>query len=278
MKSSLINKKKFSKKGLTSISLDVKIKLKVEVKFNSKGGGWMDDKRVDVASKLVIGDLREMLVVLLNKVAKAHDLVSEQLDRADSIDDDELIKSLEYTIALLADIRSSGLDIAKYLKRIILNYRVEDSRYDSLEDTLNSLSNKIDLIYRKSIVLAKNDGVLNEKINNLENLLNNNNVLSAGNSRIDELLDVLDRNVKSLAVSEYMKSDKFKENSKRTGEMSNRFNHKVDSDELIRLYEANEYKLTNDIVDYFNAKGANITYNGLRKRLITIGVWKGNQK
>ena len=170
----------------------------------------MDGKRVDVASKLVNGDLREMSA--------------------------------------------------------------------SLEDTLDSISNKIDLLCRQSNALAENDGELNEKINKLENLLNKYYTLPAGNNRIDELLEVIERNVKSLAVSEYMKSNKFKEKSKRTGEMSNRFNHAVSNDELIRLYEANGYKLTKDIVDYFNAKGANITYYGLRKRLITIGVWKGKQK
>lgn len=148
----------------------------------------------------------------------------------------------------------------------------------SLEDTLDSLSNKIDLLCRQSNALAENYGELSEKINKLGNLLNKYYILPAGNNRIKELLELLERNVKSLAVSEYMRSNKFKEKSKRTGEMSNRFNHAVGNDELIRLYEANGYKLTNDIVDYFNAKGANITYYGLRKRLIAIGVWKGKQK
>lgn len=147
-----------------------------------------------------------------------------------------------------------------------------------LEDTLDSLSNKIDLLYRQSNTLAENNSELSEKINKLGNLLNKYYIIPAGNSKINELLELLERNVKSLAVSEYMRSNKFKEKSKRTGEMSNRFNHAVGNDELIRLYEANGYKLTNDIVDYFNAKGANMTYYGLRKRLITIGVWKGKQK
>ena len=49
---------------------------------------------------------------------------------------------------------------------------------------------------------------------------------------------------------------------------------KIDDEELKRAYASQGYKITPELLAYFNQKDS-ITYDGMRKRLVTLGVWRG---
>lgn len=49
---------------------------------------------------------------------------------------------------------------------------------------------------------------------------------------------------------------------------------KIDDEELKRAYASQGYKITPEMLAFFNQKDS-ITYDGMRKRLQTLGVWRG---
>lgn len=78
------------------------------------------------------------------------------------------------------------------------------------------------------------------------------------------------------ALKETETGKKFKQNQGRLknqgkGENSIRFNHNIDSEKLIEEYKQAGNRITSEMTRRYSAKG--ITYQGLRKRLITEGVW-----
>lgn len=51
----------------------------------------------------------------------------------------------------------------------------------------------------------------------------------------------------------------------------------IKDDELIEYYQNNGFKITDEMVRFFSSK-EKITYDGLRKRLQRLGVWRGHSK
>ena len=93
--------------------------------------------------------------------------------------------------------------------------------------------------------------------------------------KVERMLELVEKNIKSMALTEYMKSETYKERD-RQGEKSPRFNKDVNNERLMRMYIESGYKLTNDIVNTFKPYG--IGYNGLMERLKKLGVWVYTQK
>ena len=234
-------------------------------------GGVKVNRKVDVASKIVVRDLKNMLSDLMSTVNISHVLVDKQIKRAEEIGDESLIEALSYTMASLANIRRMGEEIFKYFRLININYNIDSSNNRAISNINSSFTNGINKLeaYNKSIL---------REIKELKNVLKMYYNNTAGTSNINELIELVKRNVNHIAYGEYLKSDKHREKLKKTGKESLRFNHLVDNEELVELYKKHGYKLDKEILQHFKAKGANMTYNGLRKRLIDIGIWKGKQK
>ena len=230
------------------------------------------NRKVDVASKIAVTDLENMLSDLMSNLNTSHVLVDKQLKRAEEIGDESLVETLSYTMASLDNLRRTGEEILKYFRLININYNIDSSNNRAISDINSSFTNGINKLeaYNKSILREINE------LKNVIEIYNNNN--TAGTSNINELIELVKRNVNHIAYGEYLKSGKHREKLKKTGKESLRFNHLVDNEELVELYKKHGYKLDKEILQHFKAKGADMTYDGLRKRLIAIGIWKGKQK
>lgn len=58
-----------------------------------------------------------------------------------------------------------------------------------------------------------------------------------------------------------------------TGEHSVKFDHSVDNEQLVRDYNLEGCKITNELL----TKYPSMTYDGLRKRLMSLGAWRGRK-
>lgn len=236
--------------------------------------------RKDTASKIVINDLRSLLDEMKESLEKSHYYIYNEINKVGS--DNELLNVLNYVIANLAEIRQRRQDIIDYMDEIRINYRITDDINIGNVKLIGELENEIRNSRLENDRLLAEINKLNERIMELENERNKQIVMQTESTvdvRINELLDLVNRNIQSLSVSEYLKSDAYKEKSALTGEESHRFKHSINNEELKQMYINNGYKLTSDIVDYFNSKAKNgVTYQALSNRLKGMGVWVGRTK
>ena len=58
-----------------------------------------------------------------------------------------------------------------------------------------------------------------------------------------------------------------------TGEHSVKFDHSVDNEQLVKDYCTEGFKITQELLD----KYPSMTYDGLRKRLMGLGAWRGRK-
>lgn len=90
--------------------------------------------------------------------------------------------------------------------------------------------------------------------------------------RASDLLDLIENKASMMAANvNYVK--KLRERSR--GEEHPRYNHAID-DELLKSQYMESGKLTEDIVEYWQAR-TDVTYQGLRERLKLLGVWQYNK-
>lgn len=130
---------------------------------------------------------------------------------------------------------------------------------------------------------------LNENVNNIKESyeqLNNKyqqlvgayKQLNNKNKQLDEQLDTLKRTINILEENTKLIAGSVGARKRLINNPSSvAFKHGIDNEELKRVYVANNYKITKDMLEYFNSK-EKITYDGLRKRLQSLGVWKGLNK
>lgn len=90
--------------------------------------------------------------------------------------------------------------------------------------------------------------------------------------RIREQISLIDDNKNLIAAS----AGNREKQKHATGSESNRFIQELDTEELIRVYRENGYSIPKEVKEFYKRK-YNITYNGLRERLIKAGVWVGRR-
>ena len=93
--------------------------------------------------------------------------------------------------------------------------------------------------------------------------------------RAASLMDLIESRINvvanSVAITKRMKDHRL------SGEESPRYLHSIDTDELVELYKAAGFKLTDDILTHFQKACPGVSYVTLRDRLVKAGVWKGRQ-
>lgn len=258
----------------------------------------------DVASKVVINDLKELLYDLGDSLDKSHILVFEEINKRGY--DNNIEDLLNSMLAIIADIKRRKSIIDNYMDEININYKMIDDINTYNINKIGKLENEIEYSrksngiimdevkrlkkeHKEYIALQDETIMLKSKIIKLEN-----DIKVLENKRVDyippqaefgeykelkELMDLIKNNVKSLAVSEYMRSDEYKEKAMLRGEDSHRFKHSINNEELRTMYVNSGNKLTNDIVEYFNSRvKGGVTYQGLCNRLKEMGAWVGRVK
>lgn len=88
-------------------------------------------------------------------------------------------------------------------------------------------------------------------------------------NRANQLFDLVEENVKSLAVSVKLKTE---DKRGKAGIESNRYNRSVNNTDLTNDYISSGYVITDDMVKKYK-----MTKPGLRSRLISLGVYKKRQ-
>lgn len=127
----------------------------------------------------------------------------------------------------------------------IENIRIKDK--DDLEERYVELVNKY-----------------NELLNYImDTLKENNKNISEMVSSNKDMLDTLNDASRSVI---YTRATKNK------GTKNPNYKSEINTDELIKEYIDNGYKLTSDMVSKYN-----ITYQGIRLRLVERGIWKANR-
>lgn len=87
---------------------------------------------------------------------------------------------------------------------------------------------------------------------------------------LNNTLNLIDENAKLIAGS---KGNREKQ-KRAKGSESNRFIQELDTEKLIEVYKSNNYSIPKEVKEFY-FRNYDITYNGLRERLIKAGVWKG---
>lgn len=154
---------------------------------------------------------------------------------------------------LLLGIAEAFREINDYLdwyKEIEVQYIQERDRETELETELDLVRQERDKLIQE---LSKRD---------TERIIKEFNGLSS------RLLELVENNIKSLSLSERLKD--------KTGLGSPTLIKDLDTNTLVKDYIKAGYKLTDDLVNRYNEK-YNITYHGLRLRLINAGIWKANK-
>lgn len=254
--------------------------------------------RVDTSSKIVISRLRDLLDEMEETLVNSHCYISKERNKIKPNSNKELADALDYSMTSLSSIRQQREEIVNYMSEIRINYKISDKESkDNIEaigrlkvlarhhkEDADKLREIVDNLNKKIIELESQprvNNVLSPESKEYVNMHIGTNGLILGDAgmevlaeRIGKMLNLVETNVKSLAVGEYLKSAEYKEKASRTGEDAHRFNKDIDSDELVRAYIKADYKLTEDVLAQF--KG--MSYQGLRDRLIDTGTWKGRNK
>lgn len=108
----------------------------------------------------------------------------------------------------------------------------------------------------------------NTLIGRYKQLLSKEEQLNKQIETLDETIKILQKNTKLIAGSVGARK-RMVANTQPVALKTN-----IKDDELIEVYKNNGYKITEEMLKYFNKK-EKITYDGLRKRLQRLGIWKG---
>ena len=145
-------------------------------------------------------------------------------------------------------------------------YNVErDSELEELREKVADLQYNLELY--KSFTKAYTDE--NKRLK--ERLANQMEVVDRAASLMDLIESRINVVANSVAITKRMKDHRL------SGEESPRYLHNIDTDELVALYKAAGFKLTDDVLTHFQKACPGVSYVTLRDRLVKAGVWRGRQ-
>ena len=140
-----------------------------------------------------------------------------------------------------------------------------NSEVKDLEMNASDLQKEIELYQILSNKYKEENEMLREALNNQMAVVD----------RAASLMDLIESRINvvanSVAITKRMKDHRL------SGEESPRYLHSIDTDELVELYKAAGFKLTDDILTHFQKACPGVSYVTLRDRLVKAGVWKGRQ-
>lgn len=140
-----------------------------------------------------------------------------------------------------------------------------NSEVKDLEMKASDLQKEIELYQVLSDKYKEENEMLREALNNQMAVVD----------RAANLMDLIESRINvvanSVAITKRMKDHRL------SGEESPRYLHNIDTDELVELYKAAGFKLTDDILTHFRKNNPKLNYMTLRDRLVKAGVWRGRQ-
>lgn len=160
-------------------------------------------------------------------------------------------------------------DIEHFTERFIAVYDQYIDKHNSevkdLEMKASDLQKEIELYQVLSNKYKEENEMLREALNNQMAVVD----------RAASLMDLIESRINvvanSVAITKRMKDHRL------SGEESPRYLHGIDVDELVEMYKAAGFKLTDDILTHFQKACPGVSYVTLRDRLVKAGVWKGRQ-
>ena len=158
----------------------------------------------------------------------------------------EKIEQLTKQIAEFEHLQSQSEDLKKLRKHAV---------------TINSNFEK--LFTKIQDLMLKNQEALTKEIQSLK--------IQSNTEEIESLQTEIQKALQIAETGQKFKQNQGRLKNKGKGENSIRFNHNIDSEKLIEEYKQAGNRITSEMTRRYSAKG--ITYQGLRKRLITEGVW-----
>ena len=160
-------------------------------------------------------------------------------------------------------------DIEHFTERFIAVYDQyidkRNSEVKDLEMKARDLQKEIELYQVLSNKYKEENEMLREALSNQMAVVD----------RAASLMDLIETRINvvanSVAITKRMKDHRL------SGEESPRYLHSIDTDELVALYKAAEFKLTDDVLTHFQKACPGVSYVTLRDRLVKAGVWRGRQ-
>ena len=160
-------------------------------------------------------------------------------------------------------------DIEHFTERFIAVYDQYIDKHNSevkdLEIKASDLQKEIELYQVLSNKYKEENEMLREALNNQMAVVD----------RAANLMDLIESRINvvanSVAITKRMKDHRL------SGEESPRYLHGIDVDELVDMYKAAGFKLTDDILTHFQKACPGVSYVTLRDRLVKAGVWRGRQ-
>lgn len=160
-------------------------------------------------------------------------------------------------------------DIEHFTERFIAVYDQYIDKHNSevkdLEMKASDLQKEIELYQVLSNKYKEENEMLREALNNQMAVVD----------RAASLMDLIESRINvvanSVAITKRMKDHRL------SGEESPRYLHGIDVDELVEMYKAAGFKLTDDILTHFRKNNPKLNYMTLRDRLVKAGVWRGRQ-
>lgn len=140
-----------------------------------------------------------------------------------------------------------------------------NSEVKDLKMKASDLQKEIELYQVLSNKYKEENEMLREALNNQMEVVD----------RAANLMDLIESRINvvanSVAITKRMKDHRL------SGEESPRYLHNIDTDELVEMYKAAGFKLTDDIMTHFRKNNPKLNYMTLRDRLVKAGVWRGRQ-
>lgn len=173
---------------------------------------------------------KEMLQVIRNNAEELMNYTDEIVSKA-SKEEYEIVINLMYS-----EVKSRCNEVIRYLNERYMEI-------ESLEEEIGALKER----------LADKENKDREELKNLKD-------------RMNTFMELVEENVKTIAVSKKIKKVHGKEKDSR-----------IPDEEVIKLYKRG--LSTQKIADYYNNKygGIIVTANGIRNRLINLGVYEGRR-
>lgn len=159
--------------------------------------------------------------------------------------------------------------VEQFTERFIAVYsQCTDKRnfeVSELENKASDLQKEIEIYQALSNKYKEENELLKKALNNQMAVVD----------RAANLMDLIESRINvvanSVAITKRMKDHRL------SGEESPRYLHSIDTDELVELYKAAGFKLTDDVMTHFQKVCPGVSYVTLRDRLVKAGVWRGRQ-
>lgn len=191
------------------------------------------------------------------------------IDKASLIDNDEDL--IDYFNKLINQLNNNIEEKNKTIENLRDDIRKLSEAYNEMQSNLLKSIEEKDQTIKELVDKNKDIEVLCENFNNIGAV--RENIDSETINKLAGLYDILTENVKQFA-----NDLAFKERGKtiKEGERHPGFKTEINNKELEELYIKNNYKITRQMVEYFNSIKP-ITYQGLMLRLKKMNIWKGRE-